>query len=137
MLRCVQCGCSRFDPQGYRCALCGGPHGPRHEQCHVSEETKAKLLAHTEELTRFGVTLEEVHPVYKWSAGDTIATVSLAIQVAEVLDPGILRRLLLFLHDLAIPKVDILRLRLEEPEIIDEILNSIEKPQTASRSHAS
>jgi hypothetical protein len=83
------------------------------------------------------VTLEEVHPVYKWSAGDTIATVSLAIQVAEVLDPGILRRLLLFLHDLAIPKVDILRLRLEEPEIIDEILNSIEKPQTASRSHAS
>lgn len=22
MLRCLLCGCSRFDPQGYKCALC-------------------------------------------------------------------------------------------------------------------
>jgi hypothetical protein len=104
------------------CALCGGAPGVRSEQCYIAEDTKAKLLAHAEDLKTFGVTLEEYRPIQK-SAGDKIAMIGLALQVAESLKPGILRALILYLREIAIPKEDILRLRLDEPEQVSEVLN--------------
>lgn len=120
-MRCVVCGCSRLDPEGYKCALCGGAPGFRPEQCYITESTKARLLAHAEDLKAFGVTLKEYRPIQK-SAGDKIAILGLALQVAESLKPGTLRALILYLRDIAIPKEEILRLRLDEPEQISEIL---------------
>jgi hypothetical protein len=110
-----------MDPKGYKCALCGGAPGFRSEQCYITESTKTKLLAHAEDLKTFGVTLEEYRPIQK-SFGDKMEIIGLALQVAESLKPGILRTLVLYLRDIAIPKEEILRLRLDEPEQISEIL---------------
>lgn len=125
MMRCIVCGCSRLDPQGYKCALCGGAPGVRSEQCYVTEATKAKLMANAEDLKAFGVTVEE-HGTIQKSADVTIAVVALALQVAESLKPGILRALILYLRDRAIPKEEIQALRLDEPERISEILEDEE-----------
>jgi hypothetical protein len=111
-----------LDPLGYKCALCGGAPGVRYEQCYVTEDTKMKLLAHAEELTTFGVTLEE-HDVIQKSVGDVAGCLGLAIAVAESLDSGVLRKLILYLQKLEIPKNEILRLRLDEPEVITDILS--------------
>jgi hypothetical protein len=59
MIRCIECGCSRLDAEGYKCALCGGAPGVRGEQCYINEDTKAKLLAHAEDLKDFGLAVEE------------------------------------------------------------------------------
>ena len=121
MMRCIVCGCSRLDPKGVMCALCGGAPGVRSERCYVTEDTKAKLLAHAEDLKTFGVTLEEYQPIQK-SFGDKIAVIGLALQVAESLKLGTLRALILYLREIAIPKEEILRLRLDEPEQVSEVL---------------
>jgi hypothetical protein len=39
-------------------SICGSACGPRTEQCFVTDDTKAKLLAHAEDLKDFGLTLE-------------------------------------------------------------------------------
>jgi hypothetical protein len=122
-IRCLECGCSRIDERGIGCALCGKAMGPKWEECYVSEDTKAKLLIHNKELASFGVTLEKVTPLRK-DAGLTVGVISLALAVAESLDNGILRKLIRYLHkELTIPRDEILRLRLAEPEQVDEILN--------------
>ncbi len=123
MTRCIVCGCSRLDPNGIMCALCGGAPGVRSEQCYVTDETKAKLLAHAEDLKTFGLTLEEYRPIQK-SAGDKIAYIALALQIAESLKPGALRSFILYLREIAIPKEEILRLRLDEPEHISDVLSA-------------
>jgi hypothetical protein len=110
-----------LDSEGVGCLLCGGAPGFRDEQCYVTEETKAKLRAHSEELKTLGVTLEEIRPLQK-DAGVKIAAISLALAVAESLHPNALRHLVLFLRDIAIPKEEILRLRLDEPEQVSEVL---------------
>jgi len=126
-MRCIACGCSRLDPKGYKCAECGGAPGPRHEQCYVSEETKATLRAHVEELRRYGVALEEYEPLGK--SADYKGTIALALQIAESLRPGILRKLVGFLWELAIPHEEILRLRLDEPQNISRITSGIGPPK--------
>lgn len=120
MIRCVKCGCSRFDPDGVRCALCGGSPALRTEQCYVTQETKATLLAQAEELKAFGVTLEECELLRK-DLGTTLGAVGLVLQISESLSPGVLRRLVLFLRSIAIPENEIIRLRLDEPEKISAI----------------
>jgi hypothetical protein len=115
MIRCVKCGCSQLDSSGVKCALCGGSPALRTEQCYVTEETKAKLLAHAEELKAFGITLEEFETLRK-DVGTMLGAIGLVLQVAESLSPGVLRRLILYLRDIAIPEQEILRLRLDEPE---------------------
>jgi len=106
MMRCIVCGSSQLDPEGYKCALCGGAPGIRAEQCYIAEDTKAKLLEHTEELRAFGITLE----------------VGLAIQIVEALRPGTLREIILYLRKIKIRHDEILRLRLDEPEVISKTL---------------
>lgn len=130
VMRCLACGCSRLDPKGYKCAECGGAPGPRHEQCYVSEETKAALLAHAEELKRYGIALEQYKPLGK--SADYKGTIALALQIAESLQPGILRKLVGFLWDLAIPHEEILRLRLDEPENISQIASEIGPPKPSN-----
>lgn len=120
--RCLMCGCSRLDERAIGCALCGMALGPRWEECYVSEETKANLLSHSEELARMGVTLEKVSPLRK-DAGTTMTAIALALAVADSLKGGVLRSLVIYLHrQLTIPRDEILRLRLTEPEEIDEML---------------
>jgi hypothetical protein len=110
----VICGCSRLDATFTKCVRCGGSPTTRKEQCHISEDTKAKLLANADRLNTFGVTLEQYKPLQK--SGEILATVALVLQIAESLKPGVLRELVLFLKELAIPDDEILRLRLDEPE---------------------
>jgi len=114
MIRCVQCGCSRLDPQGYKCAFCGGAPGIRTEPCQITEDTKAKLLAHAKELRAFGVTLGERETLGK--SVDALGVIALVLTVADSLDSGLLHKLVLFLRSLDIPQEEILRLRLDEPE---------------------
>lgn len=127
IMRCIACGCSRLDPKGYKCAECGGAPGPRHEQCYVSEETKATLLAHAKQLKHHGIVLDQCEPLGK--SADYKGTIALALQIAESLRPGILRKLVGFLWELAIPHEDILRLRLDEPENISQITSEIGPPK--------
>jgi len=93
--------------------------GPRNERCYITEETQKRLIEHTEELSHFGITLEQIRPLQK-NAGTTLATVGLVFAAADSLrsDTGSLRRLVILLRDLAIPEQEILRLRLSEPEEI-------------------
>jgi hypothetical protein len=121
MIRCVLCGSSKMDFQGMGCALCGGSPAVPWEQVHVDEETKTKLLAHADELKKFGVSLEEQHPVGK-SAEGTMAAIALGLHVSDALHHGVLHDLLLRLRDWAIPEEQIIRLRLTEPETVAEIL---------------
>lgn len=116
-IRCLVCGSSHSDPEGYKCERCGGAIGSRSEACYVSEETKKKLLEHAEELSKFGIGLEQ-HETLQKDAGLTIGAMCLALQIAELLSPGTLRDAVLLLRELAIPEDEMLRLRLDEPEQI-------------------
>jgi hypothetical protein len=113
-VRCLKCGSSRLDRLGYMCARCGGSAGRRSEPCYVSPQTKRKLLLHASELSQFGVKFGRESGVFKnwhFSLGDAIA-------LLEVVQPGTLRAVVRRLRDLAIPIEEILRLRLNEPELI-------------------
>ena len=129
MLRCAICGCSRLDSNGVGCARCGGAPAVSWEQVHIDDETKAKLLAHADELKGFGVTLEKQQLLQK-DAGTAMSAIGLALTVVESIHPGTLRSLVLFLRDLAIPEEQILRLRLDEPEKISKIRS---KPNKSKR----
>ena len=105
------------------CALCGGAPAVGWEQCYIDEATKANLLAHADELQALGLTLEEPEKPLKKDVGLVVGSVGLVIQVVETIRPGTFRELVLKLRDLAIPKEQILRLRLDEPENISKILD--------------
>ncbi len=125
IIRCLECGCSRLDSQGLNCARCGTALGIRDERCYITEDTKAKLLAHSEDLKTFGVTLEEHEILGKHI--DMIGAIGLALAVADSLDKGVLRKLILFLRNkVQIPDEEILRLRLDEPEQVLGILDAEE-----------
>ncbi len=125
MIRCLECGCSRLDSEGCTCAFCGGSLGVREERCYITEDTKAKLMAHSEDLKSLGVYPNEEIILGK-SFSDGLALSALVLQVAESLQPGALRKLILYLREIAIPKEEILRLRLDEPEQVLEVLSSEE-----------
>jgi len=113
-VRCLRCGSSRLDRLGYMCARCGGSAGRRSEPCYVSPQTKRKLLLHAGELSKFGVKIGlESGAVNKWrvSLGDAVA-------LLEAVQPGTLGAVVRRLRDLAIPVDEILKLRLNEPELI-------------------
>jgi hypothetical protein len=113
--RCLQCGSSQFDPEGYKCGKCGGAMGPRTEQCYISAETQKTLLAHADELLELGLKLEQYEPLRK---GTGLEVAGLAVAVVEAIRPGTLRELVLRLRALAVPEQEILKLRLDEPEQI-------------------
>jgi hypothetical protein len=131
-LRCVNCGCSRWDAKGYKCVHCGGSPSVRSERCHINEDTKGKLLAHADHLKEFGITIEKGRGFEKIAgAGETVAAVALVIAVADSFshDDGVLRRLVVYLRNLAIPEEEILRLRLDEPEKILTYSRADKKPE--------
>src|SRR4029077_17956731 len=69
-------------------------------------------------------TLEEQRSLQK-DAKTIMAAVALAIQIGRELQPGgVLRRLILYLHQLGSSRDEILRLRLTEPEEVDRILET-------------
>jgi hypothetical protein len=78
-------------------------------------------VAHADELKTFGVTLEEQALLTK-DAGTTMGAIGLVLSVVESLRSGVLRDLIHYLRDLAIPEEQILRLRLDEPEKISKLL---------------
>src|SRR5215472_14344974 len=117
MLRCLQCGSSRLDSQGMRCALCGGTPGVSSEQVYVSDATKAKLRAHEAELDKFGLILQEYEGLRK--GVDLAKTIELAIVLADSMKHGVLGSLIRYLRKIKIPRDEILQLRLCEPEEVD------------------
>jgi hypothetical protein len=121
MVRCAVCGCSRLDSQGVGCALCGGAPALRTERCYITEDTKAKLLASAEELKAFGVTIEEPRSLQKGFHVDPLAVAGLVLQVADSLNSGVLRELVIFLRKV-ISGEQILRLRFGEPEDVADAL---------------
>jgi hypothetical protein len=120
-MRCLVCGSTKIDFESCKCRLCGAVAGLRDEECDVTEETKSKLWPHAQELSTFGVTLKRQDDLKKHI--DPIEVISLALAVADSLDNGVLRKLVLFLRKLEIPQEEILRLRLAEPCAIAEILD--------------
>ena len=83
MFRCLKCGCSRTDVGGsLSCALCGAACGLRTEQCYITDDTKAKLLAHAEDLKDFGLTLEE-HESLSKDAKTTIAVTAALVRARK------------------------------------------------------
>jgi hypothetical protein len=117
-LRCLICGGSRLDPQAYKCDRCGAAIGLRDEPCDVSEETENKLLEHAEELSKFGIKVEQ-HEGLRKDAATAIAIAALVIACGDSFDHGVLRKLVLYLKDgLGLPEEQILKLRLDEPEQI-------------------
>ena len=79
------------------------------------------MLVHADALRAFGVTLSEEKPLQK--AVDTLAVAGLVLAVAESLTRGVLRDLIVSLHEWGVARNEILRLRLAEPEDVDEIIN--------------
>jgi hypothetical protein len=119
MIRCAKCGCSRLDSEKVGCVLCGGSPSFRTEPCHVNEDTKAKLLAHAEELKDFGVRLEvDRDQLKKRYTAEILAGIHLVIDITEKLYPGTLRKLVRYLWYIGISKEEMPRLRLDEPEKI-------------------
>ena len=82
---------------------------------------------HAEELKALGITITETHEMRKSFGTDAASYVGLAITIEEAINPGGLRRLVLFLRDLLVSKGEILRLRLDEPEEITNILRAAEE----------
>jgi hypothetical protein len=86
------------------------------------------LLTHAEELRTFGIALEEREILGKSvDAGLAVGVTGLVIQVAEALSPGVFRKLVLLLRHIAIPDAEILRLRLDEPENVSDVLKGEDK----------
>ena len=125
MLRCLECGCSRLDPLGIGCAVCGKSLGPRWERCYITENTERVLLAHEDALREFGITLSEEKPLKK--GADAIAVAGLVLAVAESMRNGILRDLIVCLHEWGVTRNEIQRLRLTEPEDVNKTLSSGER----------
>ena len=88
-------------------------------------------MANAEKLKTFGVTLEEQKLLGK-SFGDVCGGIALALAVAESLNSGILHRLILYLREIGIPQEEILRLRLDEPEHISDLLSTDESEDHGS-----
>ena len=125
MIRCLICGSSKVDLEFAKCALCGAAAGLRDEQCYVADETRNALRSHAEELSAFGVKLEERKIVRK--GVDAVGAIALALAVADSLDSGVLRKLVVYLRGLKIPQDEILCLRLAEPEAATDILDGEEE----------
>lgn len=79
-------------------------------------------MAHADELKTFGVTLEE-HETLQKDASLIVGAVALGLQAVESFSPGALRSLVHYLRSLAIPEEQILRLRLDEPEKVSEMIH--------------
>ena len=99
------------------------------EHCHISEDTKAKLLSHTDDLKNFGITIEQSGSLQKVAGAVETFVVRTAVADSLSHDDGVLRRLVVYLRDLAIPEQEILRLRLEEPETILSYYRADKKPE--------
>ena len=127
--RCVGCGSSQWDSQRVKCGRCGKPMAVRSEVCYISDATKLKLLIHAKELSRFGVQIEQPRRLQKKDVLAIITAVSFVVQIVENLRPGATLELVRFLLDLAVPKSDILALRLGEPEEILEYCRMDQKEE--------
>jgi hypothetical protein len=103
----------------------------------ITEETKKKLLEHADELSELGVRIEygdvvsRHDTVHFWNVWNVQTAIDV-IAVAEWLHPGIVRKVVRFLRDLAIPDVEIQVLGLGKPEqILDYSRIDKKQPETA------
>jgi hypothetical protein len=87
---------------------------------HVSFATEGKLLGSGTELRAFGVTVKTVETFQK-VAGAPQHQHGVVLDFREPLDHEILRELVAHVVYLGIPKDEILRLRLDEPEWIEAL----------------
>ena len=133
-MRCLVCGSSHLDPQGYKCGRCGKAVGLRSEACYVNEETKNKLLDHADQLAKFGIKVEPYEPLHKGvGPADVIVVVGVVITFADSFHHGVLGDLFCYLRDdLLIPEEESLKLRLDEPEQILAYYRKKEQSKTES-----
>jgi hypothetical protein len=120
-MRCLVCGSSKVGSDGLNCERCGNVAlGARSEKCHITDETKLKLLVNSKELAQFGIEVQQQRALEKRiGASDAMAAISIVLQVVDSVRGGnSLRDLVAFLKKLAIPECEILALRLDEPQKI-------------------
>jgi hypothetical protein len=123
-VRCLECGSARWDSEAVKCGKCGGAMALRHERCYVSEETISKLSAHADELLKFDVTMEEPDRLGKnfvdtaTVIGAVASVAGVALYIGDRFEQHMTRDLVQSLLDKAVPKEEILKLRLDEPETI-------------------
>jgi hypothetical protein len=122
--RCLVCGSSEQEGGDWagslKCAKCGAAMGLRSERCMVSDETINKLLPHTKTLENYGFQFTSGDRLEKnWA--EPVGGVAAAIYIVETVRPGTVRDIIQFLKKIHIPHEEILRLRLDEPDIVEEL----------------
>ncbi len=94
--------------------------GLRSERCRVSDQTINKLLPHANSLENYGFRFSNESRFEKnWH--EKLGDVANVMLIVEVVRPGTVRDLVRLLKKIQIPHDEILRLRLDEPEVVTEL----------------
>ena len=99
--------------------------GLRDERCWVSDETIISLLPHAKTLETFGFRFESGERLEK-SWADEVAGVAGAIYILETVRPGTVKYIVRLLKNLRIPYDEVIRLRLDEPDVVKDLYERIE-----------
>lgn len=93
--------------------------GLRSERCWVSDKTIIRLLPHAKTLEKFGFQFKSGERLEKrWA--DQVAGVAGAIYILEAVRPGTVQDIVRLLKNLRIPYDEIIRLRLDEPDVVKD-----------------
>ncbi len=104
--------------------------GLRNERCRVSDKTIISLLPHAKTLETFGFQFESGERLEKrWA--EQVAGVAGAIYIVETVRPGTVQDIVRLLKNLRIPYDELIRLRLDEPDVVKDLY---EKDDPASQS---
>ena len=123
-MRCLVCGSAKQEggewAGTFKCAKCGAAMGLRGERCWVSNHTIVRLLPHKKTLEELGFRFESGDRLEKRSV-DEIQAAAAAIYILETVRPGTVRDIVQYLKKLRIPYDEIIRLRLDEPEVVEDL----------------
>jgi hypothetical protein len=107
--------------------------GMRSERCWVSDETINKLLPHAKTLEKYGFQFTSDNRLEKnWA--ETAGGVAALMYIVDALRPGTLQEVVQFLKKTHIPYDEIIRLRLDEPEVVKKLS---EKDDAVPKAHES
>ena len=122
--RCLVCGSSEQEGGEwagcFKCAKCGAAMGVRSERCWVSDETINKMLPHAKTLEDYGFQFTCDNGLDK-SWAETTAGVAALMYIVDAVRPGTVQEVVQFLKRIHIPYDEIIRLRLDEPDLVKHL----------------
>ena len=123
-IRCLVCGSSKQEGGKWagsaKCAKCGAAMGLRSERCWVSDETINKLLPHAKTLEDYGFQFTSDNRLEKnWA--ETVGGVAALMYIVNEVRPGTVQEVVQILKKVHIPYDEIIRLRLDEPEVVKDL----------------